>query len=109
MIDAPEAVLNNREFMEALLPIIQADSRLVGSYRHTDAPLDCPITALGGLRDEEVSQQDLAEWRSHTTADFRVEMFPGKHLFLLSDLKSLLGVIRRDLQAVLESQAVEVT
>jgi medium-chain acyl-[acyl-carrier-protein] hydrolase len=108
MIDAPEAVLNNSEFMEALLPIIQADSRLVGSYRHTDAPQDCPITALGGLRDEEVSQHDLAEWQSHTTADFRLEMLPGKHLFLLSDLEVLLAVIRRDLQVALEAEAAEV-
>jgi len=105
MIDAPEAVLNNTEFMQALLPTIQADSRLVGSYAHTaEAPLECPITALGGLDDQEVSQQDLAQWEQHTSGPFRLEMLPGKHLFLLSDAEALLAAIRRDLEGVLAGE-----
>jgi surfactin synthase thioesterase subunit/acyl carrier protein len=105
MIDAPEAVLNNAEFMRALLPTIQADSRLVGSYEHIEElPLECPITALGGRRDEEVSSDDLRAWQRHTAGPFRLEMFPGKHLFLLSDREPLLAVIRRDLEAALAGE-----
>jgi surfactin synthase thioesterase subunit/acyl carrier protein len=110
MIDAPEAVLNNREFMEALLPMIQADSRLVGSYEHAEEePLPCPITALGGLRDEEVSADDLRAWQQHTSGAFRLEMFPGKHLFLLSDREAVLTVVHRDLEAALAGELSQAT
>jgi surfactin synthase thioesterase subunit/aryl carrier-like protein len=100
MFEAPEALLENREFMQALLPTVQADSRLVGSYAHTEEPpLECPITAFGGLRDEEVSADDLAQWQSHTASDFRLLLLPGKHLFLFSQRQPLLAVIRRELQS----------
>jgi surfactin synthase thioesterase subunit/NAD(P)-dependent dehydrogenase (short-subunit alcohol dehydrogenase family)/acyl carrier protein len=102
MLDAPQAVLENEEFMQALLPTVQADSRLVGSYAHGDEPpLACPITAFGGLRDEEVSPDDLAQWGQHTSNEFRLEMLPGKHLFLFSDREALLAIIRRALEAAL--------
>jgi surfactin synthase thioesterase subunit/NADPH:quinone reductase-like Zn-dependent oxidoreductase/aryl carrier-like protein len=102
MLDAPQAVLDNEEFMQALLPTVQADSRLVGSYLHVEEPpLECPITAFGGLRDEEVSADDLAQWQQHTSAEFRLELLPGKHLFLFSDREPLLAAIRRELEAAL--------
>ncbi len=59
---------------------------------------------FGGLRDEEVSSDDLGQWQRHTSGDFRLEMLPGKHLFLFSDREPLLAVVRRDLEAALAAE-----
>jgi surfactin synthase thioesterase subunit/NAD(P)-dependent dehydrogenase (short-subunit alcohol dehydrogenase family)/aryl carrier-like protein len=101
LLDVPEAVLANPEFMQALLPTMQADSRLVGSYTwREETPLACPITAFGGLEDREVGRPDLEQWRRHTTGAFRLEMLPGGHLFLLSERARLLKIIAEELASV---------
>ena len=100
VLDVPEAVLANPEFMQALLPTIQADSRLVASYRYqAEAPLECPISAFGGLEDPEIAQSDLALWREHTEGEFRLEMFPGRHLFLLDGREQVVAAVARELKA----------
>jgi surfactin synthase thioesterase subunit len=107
LLDVPEAVLANEEFMSALLPTINADLQLVGSYAYkSQPPLACPITAFGGLADREVKEQDLLGWRQHTSKDFRLEMFPGGHLFLEPAQDALLSAIRQALEpALAESPA----
>jgi malonyl CoA-acyl carrier protein transacylase len=86
LIDAPESLLKKTEFIEALLPTVKADLQIVGKHVYSDEePLDCPISAFGGLQDKEVSYDDLSRWSEHTQSKFNSQMFPGKHLFLLRD------------------------
>jgi myxalamid-type polyketide synthase MxaB len=107
LLNVPEAVLANDEFMSALLPTINADLRLVGSYAYQEQqPLACPITAFGGLSDREVKEHDLLGWRRHTRSSFRLEMFPGGHLFLEPSQAALLTAIGQSLAANLRSPAV---
>jgi surfactin synthase thioesterase subunit len=99
LLDAPEALLADRDFLRALLPTIKADLRLVGGYRYMqEEPLACPITAFGGRQDSEVKAADLAEWQLHTRGQFEQRMFPGKHLFLLSDRDELVAAIAEALE-----------
>jgi surfactin synthase thioesterase subunit len=107
LLDAPEALLSNAEFMQALLPTIRADLALVGSYHYTqERPLECPITAFGGLDDSEVRQDDLAAWSEHAAGEFRLQMFPGAHLFLLSDRDALLAAVSAGLALALDQPSV---
>jgi medium-chain acyl-[acyl-carrier-protein] hydrolase len=95
----PREVLDNEELMQLMLPTIRADFALVRSYRYEpDAPLACPITALGGLQDEDVPREQLEAWREHTAAACTVRMFAGDHFFLQSAEPLLLRVLARDLQ-----------
>ena len=85
--------------MEVMLPIIRADLALCESYMYRAAPpLDCPITAYGGLLDRGVSRECLEGWREHTTSSFLVRMFPGDHFFILTERYLLLSAIARGLQ-----------
>jgi myxalamid-type polyketide synthase MxaB len=110
LLDVPEAVMANEEFMSALLPTINADLKLVGSYAYElQAPLDCPITAFGGESDREVKEQDLLGWRQHTTQAFRLQMFAGGHLFLEPSQDALLKAIQAALEPAWLERSVTLT
>ena len=69
--------------MEIMLPILRADFALYETYLYsTEPPLNCPISAFGGLQDRRVNDSDLEAWRAQTSASFSLRMFPGDHFFL---------------------------
>lgn len=77
----PRAVLENRELLDLVLPMLRADFALVGEYRPRPEPLTCPILVLGGETDSETTSEGLAAWADCTTAEVRVVMLPGGHFF----------------------------
>jgi medium-chain acyl-[acyl-carrier-protein] hydrolase len=94
----PQGVLDNQELRDLLLPILRADFEVCETYLHTpQPPLDCPIAAFGGLRDDDVPRSDLEAWRSYTRASFSLRMFPGDHFFINTDRQLLLQAIAREL------------
>ena len=98
----PEAIRQNQELMELLLPVLRADFGLTETYEYAAGePLDCPITAFSGLKDTKVNADDLAFWRHETTQAFTLHMFPGDHFFLHSDHAVLLRLIARELTPLL--------
>jgi surfactin synthase thioesterase subunit len=75
---------------------------MLETYRyHEEAPLDCPILALGGTEDKTVPLSDLAAWREHTTSSFSQRSFPGDHFFLSQSQRGVVPLIRRRLLAAL--------
>jgi medium-chain acyl-[acyl-carrier-protein] hydrolase len=81
----PEAVLNNNELMELLVPILRADFALLENYNYTpEAPLNCPISVFGGLQDREVELKELKAWREQTCSSFSLKMLTGDHFFIHS-------------------------
>ncbi len=96
----PEAVLENTELMQMLLPALRADFAVIETYAYTpEPPLDCPITAFGGLQDREVSCDDLKAWIEQTNAAFSLHMLPGDHFFLQSAHALLLQSLSQELYA----------
>jgi medium-chain acyl-[acyl-carrier-protein] hydrolase len=94
----PKEVLDHAELMRLILPIVRADFEAIQTYRYLPgAPLDCPITAFGGLGDQEVNREHLEAWREHTTAGFALRMFPGDHFFLHTAQRVLLQTLSQDL------------
>ena len=94
--------------MELMLPLLRADFSVVETYvYHPGAPLDCPVTAFGGLRDSEVSRQQLEAWREQTAGEFALRMLPGDHFFL-NDAQAqtlLLSALARELHQLLQRPA----
>lgn len=79
----PEEVLQNAELMQLFVPTLRADFALNDTYTYTEAhPLNCPITAFGGLQDPEYNYEQLEAWHIHTTDSFSLKMFPGGHFFI---------------------------
>jgi medium-chain acyl-[acyl-carrier-protein] hydrolase len=94
----PESVLQNPELMQLVLPILRADFALSETFVYsTEDPLDCPISAFGGLQDGEVSHNDLAAWREQTHSSFTLRIFPGNHFFLQSARALILSAVSQEL------------
>lgn len=93
----PEEALNHPELLELILPLLRADFELNDTYLAQPAQelLACPIRAYGGVKDTEVSAEDLEAWKYTTTGPFHLKMFPGGHFFLKEDLPLILNDIAR--------------
>jgi surfactin synthase thioesterase subunit len=79
----PPTVLENPDLLELLIPLLRADFEICETYAYVPGkPLNCSITALGGVDDQDVSAADLEAWREQTTAKFSLRLLPGDHFFL---------------------------
>lgn len=98
----PSEVLEHRELLELVLPVLRADFTLIETYQHRpEAPLGCPISAYGGLSDPRVPRADLDAWRAQTAGAFSLRLFPGEHFFIRSAEQLVLQYLRHDLAAIL--------
>ena len=96
----PKEILGNREMLEFVMPALRADFRLSETYLYqAEPPLECPISAFGGIADPRVRPPYLDAWREQTTAAFRRTMMPGDHFFLSSAEPQLLAALSRELDA----------
>ena len=95
----PREVLEHEELMELMMPLLRADFQICETYEYTkEPPLECPITAFGGLSDKDVTGEMIGAWREQTARAFRLLMMPGDHFFLHSAQERMLGIISQELQ-----------
>jgi medium-chain acyl-[acyl-carrier-protein] hydrolase len=95
----PEAVLENADLRELLLPIVRADFALRETYQYRNAaPLPCPLTALTGADDTFVTPEYMAGWHKQTSEVFEQVVYPGGHFFLHEQIVD----ISRRLQSVIQ-------
>jgi len=95
----PREVLEDEELRQIMLPLLRADFAVYETYGYsTEPPLNCPISAFGGLQDHRVSRGDLEAWRDQTSAAFSLRMFPGDHFFLNTTQPPLLGALSQELR-----------
>ena len=98
----PREVLDHPELMEMMLPLLRADFSVCGGYEYSPGPpLNCPITAYGGLSDTSVTRATLEGWRQHTTSTFTLRMLEGDHFFLHSSQSLLLRVLSQALHQLI--------
>lgn len=94
----PREILSDPQLMQLALPILRADFRLDETYRHRAYPLlSCPISAYGGISDEDVSVESLTAWQRTTKGAFTSRMFDGDHFFIHTATSSLVQQIELDL------------
>jgi medium-chain acyl-[acyl-carrier-protein] hydrolase len=94
----PESILSNRELLRLVLPTLRADFELCETYRYiSEEPLDCSISAFGGVEDKNICLADIAAWKAQTTRKCRVRMFPGDHFFIYRFQEMVLRAIDYDL------------
>jgi medium-chain acyl-[acyl-carrier-protein] hydrolase len=79
----PEAVLQNEELMELMMPILRADFAVNETYVYTpEEPFHIPIHCFGGIADVDIPQANLEAWGEQTTKAFTLKMYDGDHFFL---------------------------
>lgn len=97
-----EEFLGNRELFDLALPILRADCVAHETYSYVEEPpFDFPLWVYGGLGDETVARERLDAWAVHTTAECKVHMIDGGHLFV-DDMPDLLmqSLVRRMYQSL---------
>jgi medium-chain acyl-[acyl-carrier-protein] hydrolase len=102
-IQGTSTLLQDEGVRALMLPVIRADFAVCESYVYAhDAPLECPILAVGGTADPHVTRLELEAWRDHTRAEFALRLFHGGHFYLhtarttlLKHLGDALGCNRR--------------
>jgi len=95
----PAEVLEHEELMQLLLPTLRADFTARETYAYVDEPpLDCPISAFGGMQDGRVERDRLEAWRDQTSGLFSLHTFPGDHFFLHSSQSLLLQTLSQALE-----------
>jgi surfactin synthase thioesterase subunit len=91
----PAPIMQDEEFLAAMLPALRADIRMLEEYeRIAPRPLHCPITAFGGLRDRIVPAEHIARWGEQTTGAFTCNFLEEGHLYLQSARRELTSSIR---------------
>jgi len=87
--------------MRWILRTMRADCKIAETFVYTEEePLDCPISAFGGLEDPYVNEGHLAGWQLHTRRNFSLCLFEGSHSFLHSAETSVLRVMAQDLRSI---------
>lgn len=82
----PQAVLDHPGLLEFLMPAVIADFAMNEAYlRRPGPPLACPVLAMAGERDPEVTVEQVLAWRHETSADFHLLVRPGDHFFLFRE------------------------
>lgn len=88
-------LLGDDELIQMILPAVRADYRAVESYRPEQRPpLQCPIVAMTGDVDPQVSAEEAAAWEQHTSGDFTLHTYSGGHFFLDNHAAAILAEIR---------------
>lgn len=86
------------EMLAVVVEMMRTDLGMVENYRYrADAPLACPILALGGSQDLGVDASELEAWREHTLSTCRVEWFAGGHFFLREHAARLRALVESEI------------
>ena len=90
----PELVFKNQELLDIFLPILRADFTIIETYQFiSEPPLDCPITAFGGLGDPRNNRLEIEAWKDHTKNSFTSHYFIGGHFFINQNQRELLKIV----------------
>jgi surfactin synthase thioesterase subunit/acyl carrier protein len=96
--EIPQSILDDQSLFEKFTLLFKADAQLLSKYIYSKKELlVCPISAFGGTDDPVVSREELSQWYLHTSGTFKLQMLPGKHMFLKSSQKLLVEAISQEL------------
>lgn len=94
LFDMPAELLNDSGLMALSMPALRADFELMETWRYApQAPLEAPITAIGGCSDPTLPFSELEAWREQTAASFESYWLPGTHFYFNERRKRLLALL----------------
>jgi medium-chain acyl-[acyl-carrier-protein] hydrolase len=98
----PPEVLENPELIGMFIETLRADFAIAETYTCSGkSPLNCPISAFGGLQDNLASQEDLEAWKIQTTNSFDLWQLPGDHFFIHTSYRLILEILSRQLAGLI--------
>lgn len=86
----PPEILEDRQMMRALLPVLRSDYEVLETYKHQPTTsLSCDLVVCAGNEDREVSPETMGWWQQYTTGSSSVQWFEGNHFYLHSQPRIL--------------------
>jgi acyl transferase domain-containing protein len=94
----PAEIIENPDVLQMVLPAHRSDFELVETYEfRAGAPLDRPLTVIGGNEDE-LTESELAAWGQLTVGPWELELMPGGHFYIREQQDPLLRLVEDRLQ-----------
>ncbi|MDJ0382302.1 alpha/beta fold hydrolase [Streptomyces sp. G-G2] len=95
-----DALLDDPDLREIVLPAIRADFTVVGTYGPRAAtPVGCPVHAHIGDQDPSTTVRDMSAWADVAPAGFDLQVLPGGHFYLTEQRAALIASLARQLTA----------
>lgn len=86
------------EVRQLVLPAVRGDYRLIETYAaDPEGLVPCPLTALIGASDTELTAEEATGWEKWTTGPFQLLTFPGGHFYLADRPEAVVDAVRRRL------------
>jgi surfactin synthase thioesterase subunit len=95
----PEEVLDNKELMEFVLPLLRADFKVAETYIATPNILPLPIHVFNGV-DDDISDTQVAAWQELTEQLIGISEFAGGHFFINQCSKDIVKLINHRLETL---------
>ncbi|WP_103863498.1 thioesterase II family protein [Aquimarina sp. I32.4] len=94
----PKEILDNKEIIDFLIPMIRSDLRLHESFVYQNQKLSIPIIAHAANQDIDATPAIMKHWQEVTRDECIVQEFEGDHFFVQNlgetYLNSLIEVIK---------------
>lgn len=76
----PQEILQNRELLVLMQPLLAADFSVNEAYSYRpEPPVEIPITVFAATEDVGADVEQLAPWEEQTCAEFRMHTLAGGH------------------------------
>ncbi|WP_206998497.1 thioesterase II family protein [Trinickia mobilis] len=104
----PVEVLENRELMDYMMPVLRADFAMCERYRlQRPNLLRVPVSVLYGSEDDRTPKQEVDAWRLLTTGSFSSTVFSGGHFFINSNERAIVDSVVGELKSLAFNENLE--
>jgi len=96
----PEELLESKELLQLVLPILRSDIRINESYiyKGREDKIECDVAIFSG-RKEDVTLDELLMWKNHCNRGFKMYTLEGDHFFINNNVKEITSIIGSLLKA----------
>ncbi|AZZ99365.1 alpha/beta fold hydrolase [Pseudoalteromonas sp. R3] len=97
----PKELLEHKELMELLLPLLRADFQIAECYQGEAIALPCPITVFHGYDDSDISDEQLHGWQDLSDHTIDIHYFHGDHFFINQCRDEVIRAVNQVLSKIL--------
>lgn len=90
----PEELLENKELMQLVLPILRSDFEINENYNYKERKdkIECDITVFKG-KEEDMTLEEILDWRTRGDRDFKIFILEGNHFFVNNNSQNITSII----------------
>ena len=92
----PQDVIESKEFIHELLPVVKNDFGLIRKYEYTELSIPaCPIYCICAINDRDVSLEEMQNWKRYTDNNITFYTVPGTHFYFEEHPQDTFELIRK--------------